>query len=321
MRRALLVGIDGYPDAPLTTCSNDAKRLGEVLARNADQSTNWMTTVKLARQPDVTSILRLDLLGLLDDLFDARGEDVLFYFSGHALNTPWGPELSTQEGTQPGLGVPFSNLMAMVNTSKADSLTLILDCCFAGDLATALPGAPLGLGLYETATLRENVAILAAAADDQEVTAAQRYSTFTSLLLDGLLGGASDQRGRVTALSLYSHAWSAMIDGSAKPQLKANCAELPVLRTSDPWARLASFHKLIELFPTEDAKIVIEQSWLNPSVGDQPEALIVLTELNAARLVEFGSPHSIEWAARHQIPIRLNRPGRYYWRLVSRGLL
>ena len=321
MRRALLVGIDGYPDAPLTACCNDARRLGEVLARNADHSINWFTTVKLARQPDVTNILRVDLLGLLDDLFDARGEDVLFYFSGHALNTPWGPELSTQEGTQPGMGVPFSNLMAMVHTSKADSVTIILDCCFAGDLATALPGAPLGLGQHETATLRENVAILAAAADDQEAAVSHQYSAFTSLLLDGLLGGASDQRGRVTALSLYSHAWYAMIDGSAKPQLKANCAELPVLRTSDPWARLASFHKLTELFPTEDARIVLEHSSLDTSMGDPPEELIVLTELNAASLVESGSAHSIESAVRHQISIGLNRPGRYYWRLVSRGLL
>lgn len=322
MRRALLVGIDGYPDAPLSTCVNDAKRMGEVLKRNADMSVNWVATVKVARDSSVQSILRGDLQWELSELFDSRDDDVLFYFSGHAVVTPWGAELSTQEGAKPGLGFSFSNLTTLVNSSKAKSVTVILDCCFAGDLATSLPGGPLGLGQYETATLRENAVILAAAGESQRVLVGeQALSPFTSLLVNGLLGGASDQRGRVNALALYSHAWSAMVDGNAKPQLKANCAELPILRTSTPWARLESFHKLTSLFEKPHSAIKIALDELGDASVEPSDRFRVLSELNAARLLEIDGVHSVEWAARTNLQIRLNRMGRYHWRQVYRGAM
>ncbi len=322
MRRALIVGIDGYPDAPLTTCVNDANRMAEILGRNADNSVNWTSTIKVARNSRVKSILRSDLQRELGTLFASRGEDVLFYFSGHAVSTPWGAELSTQEGAEPGLGFSFSNLITLVNSSEAKSVTVILDCCFAGDLATSLPGGPLGLGRYETATLRENVVILAAAGETQRVVLGdQKNSPFTSLLINGLLGGASDQRGRVNALALFSHAWSAMVDSNAKPQLKANCAELPVLRKSKPWAQLSSFHALIRLFENPHSEITVELEKPNDPPVDVLELLGILSELNAARLFEIDGAHSVEWAARQGLPIRLNRIGRYYWRQVSRDAL
>ena len=41
MRRALIVGIDEYMDAPLRGCVADARSIADVLARNDDGSPNF----------------------------------------------------------------------------------------------------------------------------------------------------------------------------------------------------------------------------------------------------------------------------------------
>ena len=41
MRRALLVGIDEYPNSPLSGCVNDAEAMKNKLSRNADYSPNF----------------------------------------------------------------------------------------------------------------------------------------------------------------------------------------------------------------------------------------------------------------------------------------
>ncbi len=41
MNRALIVGVDNYPDSPLDGCVNDAEQMTEVLSKNADGSPNF----------------------------------------------------------------------------------------------------------------------------------------------------------------------------------------------------------------------------------------------------------------------------------------
>lgn len=315
-RRALLVGIDGYPLRPLSTCCNDARALAPLIAFDHDSTSNWATTVRVARDPEATVVTREDLLNDLADLLSSPADDVLFYFSGHAVTTPWGPELATQEGLLPGDGVSFSNLMTLVNTSPATSITVILDCCYSGDLGTEHPGDGFVLGRQDRTLLRENVVILASTRADGESVGAGELSTFTALLVDGLKGGASNRRGQVTALSVYSHAWSAMANGHAKPQLKANCATLPVLRCCKPWASPESFRALPALFPADDGEVLVDAAWLAEDHPNHP-LWLTIADLHAARLVESDDGRSLEWSARVGRPVRLTHIGRYYRRVVS----
>ena len=41
MRKALVVGIDDYPNAPLTGCVNDAEKIAALLKTNGDGKPNF----------------------------------------------------------------------------------------------------------------------------------------------------------------------------------------------------------------------------------------------------------------------------------------
>jgi hypothetical protein len=81
MRRALVVGIDDYPRAPLKGCVNDADAMAALLARHADGSPNF-DVQRLTS--DSASITRGNLLANIQRLFGHDDADVaLLYFSGH----------------------------------------------------------------------------------------------------------------------------------------------------------------------------------------------------------------------------------------------
>ena len=47
VKKALIVGIDEYPDAPLKGCINDANAVAELLRTNGDGSPNFDVSLKL----------------------------------------------------------------------------------------------------------------------------------------------------------------------------------------------------------------------------------------------------------------------------------
>ncbi len=81
MKKALVVGINQYPSAPLSGCVKDATEFRDLIARNEDGSTNFTALL----QTDV--LYKHRLKALIHDLFATRSETALFYFSGHgAIN-------------------------------------------------------------------------------------------------------------------------------------------------------------------------------------------------------------------------------------------
>lgn len=58
--------------------------------------------------------------------------------------TPWGAELVTPDYSVNSLGVSMNDVLTLANDSPASEVTLILDCCFSGDLATSQDCNPLG---------------------------------------------------------------------------------------------------------------------------------------------------------------------------------
>ena len=95
VKRALLVGIDDYVHHPLTGCVADAEAMAAVLERNEDGSLNYAVHLHTSATEPID---RPTLRTLLAELFkNAQGADLLFYFSGHGAQSPWGAELVTQD--------------------------------------------------------------------------------------------------------------------------------------------------------------------------------------------------------------------------------
>ena len=77
MRKALVVGINDYPKAPLCGCINDADKFSSIIERNGDGSPNFDIRLK----NDVKT--KSELKGLISELFSGDSDTALFYFSGH----------------------------------------------------------------------------------------------------------------------------------------------------------------------------------------------------------------------------------------------
>ena len=156
LRRALVVGIDDYPDAPLAGCVNDANAMGKLLRTHEDGSPNF--SVKSITQPSRV-VTRSGLRAALGQLFNDNDEaDVaLFYFSGHGTENNLGGFIVTSDAKQYDEGIPLTDVLTLANKSKARECVVVLDSCHSGHLGT-IPAID-----NEQVHLREGVSILTAA--------------------------------------------------------------------------------------------------------------------------------------------------------------
>ena len=223
MKRALLVGIDDYPGSPLGGCIADATVLADLLQRHNNGSPNYTARLVTGVSPALT---RGTLRELLKELFqNSRGAEILFFFAGHGAQTPWGAELVTPDYTPNSLGVSMNDVLTLANDSPASEVTIILDCCFSGDLAN-IPGLQ-AIGLSEEfspgrAILREGVTILAASRATETSAESGGHGAFSRLLIDGLEGAAADHFGQVSAASLYAFASRSFTAWEQRPVFKSH---------------------------------------------------------------------------------------------------
>ena len=133
MRRALVVGIDDYPHDPLTGCCNDAKRLGEVLGRNGDQSKNFECVTLTS---PATKVTRSMLLEAITRALRDPADVAYFHFSGHGTTQSLSGYLVTPDAEEYDLGVPMSEVLALANSSVVKEIFITLDCCYSGAFGT-----------------------------------------------------------------------------------------------------------------------------------------------------------------------------------------
>lgn len=332
MKRALLVGIDAYQASPLAGCVADAQGLSDVLVTNYDRSPNWRCQVLLG-EPGEPPITRDDLRGHLARLFEnARESDLLFYFAGHGAQTQWGAEIVTQDARQYSLGVSMNDLVTLANDSPALSVTLILDCCFSGD-AGQVPGLqptsvaePYRLG---KTLLRENVTILAASRSAEAAAETSGNGAFTRVLIDGLLGGATDHRGNVTALGLYGYISGTFDDWEQRPILKTSLTSPLVIRVGPPWIDVELLRSMPVHFPTADARVTLTPAHegegrplARTEDGTQEQQEFdYLGRLRNANLVTTDGRRDHYWVAMENGDVYLTPLGQYFWRLADRGVL
>jgi uncharacterized caspase-like protein len=201
MRKALIIGIDKYKLHPLGGCENDATSVANTLERNGNGDPNF--SIKLITSDD-SVVTSEAILNALEELFKGDAETVLFYFAGHGIINPTTNAgfIVSQDGKKGSWGISLSELLQIANKAypRIKSTVIILDSCNSG-----YAGEVAGLANDNISIIGSGVTILTACHRDGTATEFNGRGLFTTLLLDGLSGAASDICGRITPASVYSH--------------------------------------------------------------------------------------------------------------------
>ena len=317
MKRALLVGIDTYDafDA-LSGCVNDVVATAPLLARNDDGLPNFDCQILAnARQGVGRDRLRQAVTKLL-----APGADVaLLYAAGHGIERNGEVVLATTDGTPqtPGIGMP--EILAAAAHSTVREVILILDCCFSGAVAQVPQMAS------DAAVLRPGIAILTASRNDQPAAeTVERRGLFSTMLCDGLAGGAADVLGKVTIGGLYAYLSECFGPWDQRPMLKANIEREHELRRCPSAVPLANIRRLPLLFPTPDHEFLLDPSYEPDALPPHPEnerIFAILQQCRSAKLlVPIGTEH-LYFAAMESRSCQLTPLGRHYRHMAEKGWL
>lgn len=315
MRRALLVGVDAYPQGPLRGCVNDARRVATLLEKHHDGSPNFSCQVVTV---PTASLTRSALRQKLEALFADDADVALFYFSGHGTVNSRGGFIVTPDATRYDEGVAMQDILTLAGTSRAREAVIILDCCNSG----ALGQVPALGAETATAVLRDGVSVLTASRDDQSAIERNGAGVFTSLLCAALEGGASDVVGKVTMASAYAYIDESLGPWDQRPLLKANVARLSPLRQCRPVVSLDLLRLLPSYFPAETAEFPLDPSYEPDAKPPHPEHEKIfghLQKYRAARLLEPVGEEHMYFAAMNSKSCRLTPLGQHYWKLAHAG--
>ncbi|VTR32663.1 Uncharacterized protein containing caspase domain [Actinobacillus pleuropneumoniae] len=318
LRKALVVGINNYPNNPLKGCINDASSIATILETNSDGSPNF--DVKLAT--DVKS--KSSLKELIVELFKGDSETALFYFSGHGIMDEVGGYIVTPDHSPHDYGVSMDEILTLANTSKAKNRIIILDCCNSGAF-----GSPKVTG-GNVVQIVEGVSILTASKDSESAIEINGRGVFTNLLLDALQGGASDLRGNITPGSIYAYIDQALGAWDQRPVFKTNVTRFNSIRTVTPQVPLNELRKLIEYFPTPQEHFALNPSFEYTNTPDVDHKTIepyaeeenvikfkILQRFNSVGLVVPVGEDHMYFAAMESKSCKLTALGYHYWRLIK----
>jgi hypothetical protein len=313
-RRALVVGIDDYPPAPLSGCVADARAVAELLTRHADGSPNF--DVRLITSPP-KPITRSILREAIRRLFGHDVADIaLLYFAGHGTENDLGGYLVTSDARAYDEGVALTEVLTWANESRAGEAVVILDSCMSGALGH-LPATG-----SDRALLREGLSILTASRSGQVSLETSGGGLFTELVCGALEGGAADVEGRVTAASVYSYVEQALGPWEQRPLFKAHLSRLVPLRLAAPAVPITILRRLPAWFPGENDIYPLDPSYeptAEPHIAEHEEIFSHFQRCRAAKLLEPVDQDHLYYAAMHSTGCRLTALGRHYWRLANRG--
>lgn len=311
MKKALLIGIDDYPKAPLTGCINDASILSGVIEKNGDGSPNF--SIKL--RTDISK--KSELKGEIVELFNGEGEIALLYFSGHGYLDITGGYIVTPDYEQYDEGVSMDDILTLANKSKIKNKIIILDCCHSGAF-----GSPEISGGH-ISQISEGVVVLTASRNSEAAVEIDGHGVFTSLLLDAVQGGAADLMGRVTPGSIYAYIDQALGPWDQRPIFKTNVTNFTSLRTVTPPISPEVLRKIGNYFSAPEVEYALDPSFedTNTDVA-KPENVAIFKNLQKFQGVNLVRPVGEEYmyyAAQNSKSCKLTALGYHYWRLVKDG--
>ncbi|NLH46835.1 MAG: caspase family protein [Acholeplasmataceae bacterium] len=321
MRKALVVGINYYENGqPLYGCVDDAHGVKSVLERNSDGTVNFGVKLLTGTGPS-DLVTRYELRDQIRELFADDNETALFYFSGHGHIDATGGYILTSDAKTGDDSIPLSDVLTFANISRVRNRIIILDSCHSG-IAAAKPSSPA------TSELTEGLTILTASAADQYATEQNGAGVFTTLLIDGLNGAASNLVGDVTPGSVYAHIDQSLGPWDQRPIFKTNVKSFVSLRKVQAPICLSDLQLITELFPTPgyifhlDPTFEPERATIDPNVPDPiPEntaKFAILQKYCRVNLVvPIDAPHM--WhAAMLSKSCKLTVLGEHYRRLVEK---
>ncbi|MGK8200423.1 caspase family protein [Burkholderia cepacia] len=310
MKKALVVGIDDYPSQPLSGCVNDAVAVANLLEANGDGSPNFSVRLLASNQDEIpTSVLS----SAIAELFTGDAETALLFFAGHGIinsDTNSGYIVS-QNGSRGAWGVSLNEIIGLANKAypKIKSSVIILDSCHSG-----FAGEVPALANEHVSAIGSGVTILTACHRSESASEAEGHGLFSSILLDGLRGGAADICGRITPASVYSHIDQTLGPWEQRPIYKANVQTFVTLRQISPKIPIDVLRRLPEYF--KDAATVFD---LDPSfepdrenVPDQFKEIPV----NPDNVRIF---QELQMCNRHGLVIPVNAEHMYFAAINSTG--
>lgn len=310
MKKALVVGINKYPIAPLAGCVNDASALANTLEKNGDGSPNF--DVRLMTDVPTKS----ELMTAITELYKGDSDIALLYFSGHGYLDSKGGFLVTPDHQINDEGVSMNVILRLANKSKAKDKVIILDCCHSGQF-----GSPDLVGEQNITQIAEGVVVLTASKSDETSVEVNGHGVFTSLLIDALQGGAADLRGEITPGSVYAYIDQALGPWDQRPVFKTNVSRFTSLRKINPQVPTEKLRKIVEYFEKPESEHQLDPSYEfdNKDIAD-PDNVEIMKDLqkfvSVGLVVPVGEDH-MYYAAQNSKSCRLTALGYHYWRLVK----
>lgn len=326
MKRALVIGIDDYPDAPLKGCVNDAIEMRAVLQSAGNGDPNFSVLSLTSQDCEVTAVAVHEAV---EKLFEGDADTVVLYFAGHGIinretNTGY---IVSQDGKKGTWGMSLVEILALANKAypKIKSSVIILDSCNSGYL-----GEIAALGGDAPSVIGTGVTILTASHREGNAGEGGTHGFFTEIVLDGLRGAASDILGNITPAAIYS-----LVDqtlgpwGGQRPIYKANVDSFITLRQVAPKIPKEFLRRLPELFPDEASEFKLDPTYEPARDNVPPEIMEVApVEQNVAvfrglqacnrngLVVPVGTEH-MYYAAIESKSCRLTAIGAHYRKLAE----
>ncbi len=311
MKRALIIGIDNYPDFPLNGCVNDAQRLSEVLSKHHNRKRNFDCETLTSPSDEIT---RPILRQKISDLFKSPADIAYLHFSGHGTINGFGGYLVAADYCEHDVGIPMAEILTLANQSPIQNIFITLDCCHSGAFGN-LPVVDAGKII-----LSEGISVITATRSNQEAIEEGGSGIFSSLLIEALEGGAAGLLGEVTAANIFAYIDNALGAWDQRPLFKANVSKFIKLREALPKIDIKLLEKIKEYFPLPAEALPLSPAY-EPSARPkdiQKEAIMSgLQKLRNVGLVEpIGAEHMYH-AAIESKECGLTSLGKYYWRLVN----
>lgn len=321
LRKALVVGIDDYPNYPLKGCVNDANCIKNTIETNGDGSRNF--SVKLATNtqevPD-----KATLLEMIKEVFTGECECALLYFSGHGYLNEQGGYIVTPDFNKDNNGISMLEILNLANNSKIQNKVIILDSCYSGNMGN------INDGKREVCHITDGMSILTASRKDETAKEICGHGVFTSLLIEALKGGASSITGDITVGSIYSYIDQALGPWDQRPVFKTNVTQFSSLRKINPIIPLESLRKLIEYFEQPENEFELDPSFEYTN-SKSIEHEVVEPFAKEENIVKFKTLQKLErvglvvpvgeehmyWAAMNSKSCKLTALGYHYWKLIK----
>jgi hypothetical protein len=328
IRKAVVIGIDAYPGKnALQGCVRDANDVASLLRCNGNGDSNFETKMLTS---DLQEISTQVLNQAVDKLFSGDASTAVFYFAGHGIIDPVMDSgyLVAQNGSKGAWGLSLSELVNRANKAypRIQSTVIVLDCChsgFAGEVAS--------LGDNQISAIGNGVTIIAASDRDGTASEDSTQGLFTSILLDGLRGSASDIVGNITPPSLYSLVDQTLGAFEQRPIYKANVKRFVSLRQVTAKIPNETLRKLPGYFKRPDDIYPLDPLY-EPDRQNIPERyrhlplnptkIAIFRELQACNRQGLIIPEGVDNmfdAAINSTGCRLTATGKHYRKLAELG--